>query len=217
MRNNNQRGIVIGPILAVVAILAVLASAIAAGSGIFSASISSDRERIIATIIIEQATEIANAVNIVSANGCEDNQINFSYSYYGGQNNSNAPTDGSCAVFNISGGRLSSAPIPPKELGLHYWRYRTGPGANGIGTSAPDIWLRLEYIDVSICRSVNRAMGHAEELSPWGGMMNAYDFDGNLSYSGSSQAPPVTQAVIFCAPHDASRVNWSIYLILRAR
>ena len=211
MRRTNQCGIAIGPILYIVAILAVLVSAIAAGSGSFIASISSERLRIIANTIIEQATEIATAVNIVSANGCGDDQMNF---YPGGQNNSNAPTDGSCDVFDINGGKLAKVPVSPIP---QRWRYRTGPGANGVGTSAPDIWLRLEYISVDVCRAVNKAMGHAEELSSWGGMMNAHDFDGNLSYSGSSQAPPIKEPVVFCAPHDHLRVNWSIYLILRAR
>ena len=65
MRNNNQRGIVIGPILAVVALLAVLASAIAAGSGSFNGDTSAVKAKAQATAILEYAHEVKFAVDRV--------------------------------------------------------------------------------------------------------------------------------------------------------
>ncbi len=55
---NLQRGIAIGPILFVVALLAVLATAIAAGSGAFSGDTSAVKAKAQAAAILEYANEV---------------------------------------------------------------------------------------------------------------------------------------------------------------
>ena len=72
MTNTHQRGIVIGPILAVVAILAVLASAIAAGSGAFTGDTSAISAKAQATAILGYAYEVKLGVDRVLGHGCKD-------------------------------------------------------------------------------------------------------------------------------------------------
>ncbi len=126
MRPINQRGIVIGPILFIVAILAVLASAIAAGSGAFNGDISAVSAKAQAAAILEQANEIKLGVDRVLGKGCTDTQVSFENPIVSGYENPNAPSDKSCHVFDVNGGGVVWKE-PPKDavytLGLTQGRY----------------------------------------------------------------------------------------------
>ena len=104
MRRTHQRGIAIGPILFVVALLAVLASIIAAGSGSFNSDISAVKAKAQATAILEYAHEVKFAVDRVSGKGCKDTEISFENPIVSGYENPNAPSDKSCHVFDVNGG-----------------------------------------------------------------------------------------------------------------
>lgn len=106
MRQTHQRGIVIGPILFVVAILAVLAAAIAAGSGEFNSDISAVSAKAQASAILEYANEVKFAVDRVLAKGCTDTEISFENPIVSGYENPNAPSDKSCHVFDVNGGGI---------------------------------------------------------------------------------------------------------------
>ena len=112
MRPINQRGIVIGPILFIVAILAVLAAAIAAGSGEFNSDISAVSAKAQASAILEYANEVKFAVDRVLAKGCTDTEISFENPIVSGYENPNAPSDKSCHVFDVNGGGIALM-IPP--------------------------------------------------------------------------------------------------------
>ncbi len=98
-----QRGIAIAPILFVVAILAVLASAIAAG-GAFNSDTSAVSAKAQAAAILEYAEQVKMAVDRVLGKGCTDTQISFENPFVSGYTNPNAPSDKSCHVFDVSGG-----------------------------------------------------------------------------------------------------------------
>ena len=106
MRQTHQRGIAIGPILFIVAILAVLASAIAAGSGSFNSDTSTVKAKAQATAILEYADEVKFAVDRVLGKGCTDTQISFENPIVSGYVNPNAPADKSCHVFDVNGGGI---------------------------------------------------------------------------------------------------------------
>ena len=103
---NRQSGIAIGPILFVVAILAVLASAIAAGSGAFNSDTSAVKAKAQASAILEYANEVKFAVDRLLAKGCADTQISFENPIVSGYTNPNAPSDKSCHVFDVNGGGI---------------------------------------------------------------------------------------------------------------
>jgi FlaG/FlaF family flagellin (archaellin) len=109
-----QRGIVIGPILFIIAIIGVLAAAIAAGTGGFSGSSSTASAKVMASAIVDSGQQIKTAVDFVLANGCEDTEISFENNFVAGYENPNAPADKHCNVFNIDGGHVGWL-TPPKE------------------------------------------------------------------------------------------------------
>ena len=117
MRNNNQRGIVIGPILAVVALLAVLASAIAAGSGSFNGDTSAVKAKAQASAILGYVNEVQIGVDRVLSR-CPDTQISLANSVDSGYaENPLAPADKSCHVFDVNGGGVLIKE-PPQDVDL---------------------------------------------------------------------------------------------------
>ena len=51
---NNQRGIALGPILFIIAVLAILVAAIAAGAGGFRVSTGAEDDKLMAQVIVNQ-------------------------------------------------------------------------------------------------------------------------------------------------------------------
>ncbi len=151
---NLQRGIAIGPILFVVALLAVLATAIAAGTGAFSGDISTVRAKAIAAALLEYAEQVKFAVDRLLAKGCKETEISFEnpfVTYDGGYTNPNAPSDKSCHVFDVNGGGVVWQDPPPEVVYNDWdgrWEARTGTDGNwpleGLGTKQHDLffWVR---------------------------------------------------------------------------
>ena len=186
MTNTHQRGIVIGPILFVVAILAVLASVIAAGSGSFSGDTSAISAKAQATAILEQAKAVKFAVDRVLGNGCKDTEISFENPIVSGYVNPSAPSDKSCHVFDVSGGGIvwetppttaldqvayDSATSASKRFGNYMFSGscvsgvgKGGPvggytciGANG--TTEADLILALPWVSKDVCLQINQIVG----------------------------------------------------------
>jgi hypothetical protein len=100
---------------AIIAILAILAAAIAAGSSSFSGGTSREKAKIMASTIISQMNNIDNCVNVVRSNGFEDTQLDFEVPANSivdaiGNDNSyptTSPagcTSDACGVFKSAGG-----------------------------------------------------------------------------------------------------------------
>ena len=117
MTNTHQRGIAIGPILFVVALLAVLASIIAAGSGSFNSDISAVKAKAQATAILEYVNELQIGVDRVMSR-CPDTEISLANSVDSGYaENPLAPADKSCHVFDVNGGGILFKE-PPQDVDL---------------------------------------------------------------------------------------------------
>ena len=119
---NNQDGIALGPILFIIAILAIIAAVISAGRGGFTANTNTENAKTIAQVLIDYGEQVQSGVDAVTANGCTDTQINFANTIITGYTNLNAPADHSCDVFNTAGGGInfklltSTPPIPIRCL-----------------------------------------------------------------------------------------------------
>lgn len=104
MKLASQSGIAVAPILFVIALLAILAVAIAAGSGSFTGGVSNEQDSADAQALITYAEQLRDAVTIVMANGCLDTQINFYNALDYNPANPNAPADHSCDIYDPAGG-----------------------------------------------------------------------------------------------------------------
>ena len=104
---NNQDGIAIGPILFIIAILAIIAAAIAAGSGEFSGSTSAEQNKQNAQALVNYVGQLQNGIDMVLHNGCTDTQINFYNLNDVNPANPNAPSDHSCDLYDPRGGGVA--------------------------------------------------------------------------------------------------------------
>jgi hypothetical protein len=122
-------GIALGPILFIIAILALLAAAIAAGSGSFNASISTENAKAMAEVAINQCGAFQDAMNLLLGNGCDPTAIDYtapgnpSGSTWNatngdltGSSGTNRAGNGTCALFDPRGGGLVWKPLPSAAL-----------------------------------------------------------------------------------------------------
>ena len=156
MRQINQRGIAIGPILYIVAILAVLVSAIAAGSGAFNGDISAVSAKVQATTILEQANEVKFAVDRLIAKGCTDTEISFENPVVGDYINPNSPSDKSCHVFDVNGGGIIYKKPIIGDLCFSGFLTFYGIGKTcQSDSSCPDLSFTLKGIEDKVCAEIN--------------------------------------------------------------
>jgi hypothetical protein len=147
-----EAGIAIGPILFIIAILAILAAAIAAGSGSFNAPTSSESAKTKASALIE----VGNNLKIGMDRMTMENSI-----AWGGWNIATASTVNNNDLFSPTGGGIS----PPSTSlagtpGTDTWYYPTGH-VPGLGTLNED-QLAVLNIASDVCTQVNnRANGIA--------------------------------------------------------
>ena len=178
--NYVQAGIALGPVLFIIAVLAILAAAIAAGSGGFSANTSTEKDKAMAQAIIAYADQVQAATDFVRAQ-CDDTQISFqspgqkNQVYY---INPNSPTDNSCNVFSPSGGGLVWQAFPPQAainstalaaFNINYsnqvdpymicsTNFITGIGTGTSSSGTFPITLLLGTITQSVCAQINYAL-----------------------------------------------------------
>lgn len=155
MQNNKyfaaEAGIAIGPILFVVAILAVLVGALAAGSGGFSSSTADDSNRVNAGALIEQGTSIKNGIDRLLVNGYAVTDINLPTNYSTGS--------AAAALYSPTGGGLTQQSPPANVVpttGVTSWRYTDNANLPSVGSSgANDFIVTIEVRSDAVCKAIN--------------------------------------------------------------
>jgi hypothetical protein len=162
---NNRSGIAIGPILFVVAILAILATAIAAGSSTFATSSSQETNRVNASSMIQLGQNLKMGVDRMVALGTAIANVDIN----------DANTTGNVAIFSPTGGGL----VPPSKAlsnsGSDAWIYTWGAVTN-MGTSSLE---RIAVLKVTsgVCSSTNTLLSNtAAAAADLGAISNTVNF-----------------------------------------
>ena len=177
-----QSGIALGAILFILAILAILALAIAAGAGGFTDNMVNENASSAANVIITYGQAVEDAISSIQANNqCTPTQLNFysanTIAPYNSINyrNTNAPSDGTCDVFGMNGGRLTPpnfnlswfAPCCndgvtsveygyPHFFGSGWWNLGTAQGATPpIPAANAQIGMFVGSLTLSVCQAIN--------------------------------------------------------------
>ena len=216
MGNTHQRGIAIGPILYIVAILAVLVSAIAAGAGAFNGDISAVSAKAQASAILEYAQEVKFAVDRLIAKGCTDTQVSFENPYVSGYENPNAPADKSCHVFDVNGGGIIYKDISRDATDKNFTSeseyarviFSGNERVMQVGTYlGEELMMFYPYIKLDVCLELNKILNvkTSNDSPP---VYNVYDvnlfkYNGYYSYSvvfgfGVGHAPEMIGMVSGC-------------------
>lgn len=146
----NQRGVALGPILFIIAILAILAAAIATGSGAFRASTNDENAKAMAELILNNCRDFQNALQVMQAqSSCDITKMDFTpkggwpagttwnTADYTGGNGTNQSGNGQCAVFDPRGGGIQFKPLPKAALVADTTvGYTTAPGATKVNMDA---------------------------------------------------------------------------------
>lgn len=150
--NNNRfataAGIAIGPILFVVAILAVLVGAIAAGSGGFGSSTADEAARVRASTIIQQAVTIKGAFDRIIVNGSTPAQVIVS--------ESPATPNSLVALYGTAGGGIT-VQNPPRDAVVAgaTWRFVIDAGLSNIGAAGNNDVITLLQVSLPTCNALN--------------------------------------------------------------
>ncbi|QQR69324.1 MAG: hypothetical protein IPI58_01155 [Alphaproteobacteria bacterium] len=201
-----ESGIAIGPILWVVAIIAVLAAAVSAGSDSFNGDTSIVKAKAQATAILAQANAVKLGVDRVLGRGCSNMEISFENPIVSGYANGNAPSDKSCHVFDINGGGISWVAPPANTSGyaegyFYTANYNlTGKEPEGGGNQPnQDLVMFLINIPANVCAEINRILSSNSSIpttaSYWNNMtsfVGTRKFGQNfywVGYGGSSGHP----------------------------
>ena len=150
LQSLNQRltanaGIAVGPILFIIAVLAILAAAIAAGSGNFTSGTNQEANRTKAAGIIDMGQNLRIGMDrLVLEGGYAPSQILIS------PNSTINQTD----LFSPSGGGVTTPSTALANDPINsVWYYPTGP-VNGMGTANAD-YLAVIQVVGGVCDQIN--------------------------------------------------------------
>lgn len=220
MHPYSNKGIAIGPILFIIAVLAVLVGAIASGNSGFS-NTTAEATKTRATPIIQQGVNFKMALETVMTQGAAEEDVIVSTNFTLG--------NGTLALFSPTGGTLIPQ-IPPREAtgtGAS-WVFADNQNMEGLGTSGSgDVVAYLRIANAAMCRTINEiifSVGAAQvttlptitvtvvdnAVTAEDGVIdvaNTFGTAGVSSVSGRMQA---------CVADSESTPNYWYYQVLRA-
>ena len=188
-RLSSPSGIAIGPILFIIALLAILAGAIAAGSGGFGQNTSSVNARVAASEIINYGNQVESATHRMLANGVDPLNLSFRHNIvrvdgtgnWGTNYNPNCAAS-SCEMYNINGGGMQDS--------ANFTPYGNGTGAvsnavsgsvifmvfgvPNLGTSANELMMVLWNVSSDVCAEINKMVQFTDSGVSQVGSANYY-------------------------------------------
>ena len=143
-------GIAIGPILFIIAILAILAAAIAAGSGSFTAGTSTESARTKASALIQIGENLKIGMDRVTMeNGIGLSGVTIDLNSTSNNNDLFSPTGG-----GISAPSTAMANNPATDV----WHFTQG-ALPGLGTTSPEE-VAVLAVDTTVCDEINSRAGN---------------------------------------------------------
>jgi hypothetical protein len=224
MKFHPQSGIAIGPIIFLIAVLAIIGAAIAASAGFFTDTNSPENAKSWASVLINESDLIKQAVQrVVIENGCSLSQLDFTAPEVGFtiNNNSSAPANGSCSIFNQNGGGLqyinmsgssgnptmgwreSYAAICAWNCGVAGSYYDDYPGfvqwyaIPGVSNNATLVvwWMG---VDPNVCAQINADLGYTGSIPLYQNDNSGRWFTGSFT-SGALPTSPQSLPAFFTA------------------
>lgn len=152
-------------ILLVVVLFAALSYAISRlGSG--TKGLSEERERLLASEVIETGTRFAETVSRLRLKGVASTSLSFENTVVAGYANGACSGD-SCQVFAFDGGGLDwELPIAGVNGGEN-WGFSGSVALTHLGTASADLFAVLPNLSAEICTRINVLLGvHDAVTSP---------------------------------------------------
>ena len=133
---------------------------------------SYEQQQIVISSFLRYAKTLQNGILQLMAAGCGENEISFENSVVTGYENTNAPSDNSCHLFESEGAGLSWQTPDVKITNLPYAIYGDH-SVHGVGTTDKpivagnaDLIIVMPNIPASLCDAVNRQTGNGITTTP---------------------------------------------------
>jgi hypothetical protein len=219
-RLHHQSGIALGPILFLLAIIAIIGGVIAAGAGGFTGSTTTPSASTMAAVIIQESEQVQSAVQMLMANGCSETQLNFYEAFFAGTNNPNAPSNGSCNVFDPRGGAMLYVPPPISACFPGGTCKQTAADGNvipGVGTGLPQaVWIAYN-LTRAVCDQINAQLGQTTIVFSGAGGIGDDGYDGTFPLGYATLNSVYTGLTAACIVNVNTQYQGLFYRVLWTR
>ena len=165
--SRQEAGSILLWILVAVALFGALSYTMSKGNRAGVTNVSKEQAALAISEILDNATAVRRVVQELQINGCDETEISFEASNTSGYANSNSPSDESCHVFSPNGGGLRYAAPDEKWLdtsqsagtGYGDWRFVGHTQVEGVGSTAPELRMNLNFLKESLCIAINDKLG----------------------------------------------------------
>lgn len=172
MTRSGERGNILFLILLAVILFAALSYAVTSSMRGGGKDVNNEKNDLYAGEILNYLTNLELAVNRMVLNGVRPEHLEFQYPDLVDQGANNNCSTSNCEVFDPSGGGIAPMPLPKKmfsESALGSTWLKTGNGdrknsfnlvsVKDVGTTLPDIVVRLWGVNENLCDLINVKMG----------------------------------------------------------
>jgi hypothetical protein len=197
-RFDSQAGIAIGPILFIVAILAILATAIAAGSSTFATSSGQETNRTNAASMISIGQNLKMGVDRIVALGTPLASVDVN-----GQN-----TTGTNALFSpLGGGLVSPSTALANNPATDTWVFTWGQVTN-MGTTSLERIAAL-HVTQGVCDQINTQVGNfgTPATKALGNITNTVNFSAWPDAPTNTGDPNVIGKMVGCVNNSNPAAN----------
>jgi hypothetical protein len=219
----DESGNVLFFILIAVALLAALSIAITQGSRDSSSGVTADKQRLLASEIIDYGDTVQKAVAMLRLRGVTFDALRFATTALGTTYGTAgaAPTN---EVFNIAGGGViykdetPDAMAAPQSYVFTAGNEVTGVGTTCAGDSCTDLLILLPGINQDVCMEINALIGidNPAGAPPVETVVDKTPFVGVATYAqtiGNGSLSGKTAACFF----DTGSSNYTYYQVLMPR
>lgn len=231
-RNSSERGSSFFLILIGIALFAALSYAVMQSSRVSQSELSGDQARLAAQDIIQNGDAVAKAVQTLRLRGCADDEIS-SEGHPDGAINTESPSDESCHIFSLSGGKVNAkAADPSYYLTENPWSGKwliTGDDDFiGIGTNGCSDWtcaellLTLSDLKPDVCLAIekivtgNTIMATDDDVQKWN-IFTGLNYNSSPNVVGDDgSVSPLTGRGSGCI-HETNENTYVFYQVLIAR
>ncbi|MCI5060759.1 MAG: hypothetical protein MRY79_06785 [Alphaproteobacteria bacterium] len=210
-----QTGNALWFILIAIGLMGLLTVMLSRGSNTTNDTGDYEQTQIAASQILGYAKSLENAVQMLLARGCSENEISFENSTIAGYTNANAPTDNSCHVFEPEGAGMEWEDFDSTNANMV-----TGSiTVTGLYTTEPELILSQGRISESQCAQINRSVGLSATAPTDTAVGTPVQFTGSFSSVAEFGDNETTLAgrESFCISYGHATDRYYFYHVLNPR
>lgn len=212
-----------------IGLFAALSFALNQGMRSGTGQLTDNQAQLAASELMQNASNIRNAVKKLMIDGCTDTQISFETAGIADHANSSTPADGHCKVFAPNGGGLYFTPLQDNFYNSSHASkgvyFSGGNAVIGIGSSSNptattdyDLIMFVNGLNGNICQGINKLLGIENIPNNGSDYHPTTAFKGFYAMNGTVAATDLRGKTSGCFYSNTSSMNsYVFYQVLIAR